>query len=132
MRGSHMLVVVLHPHPLSSSSSILEVLKKNGQVAIISSSAAQVRVPNASEYCTSKHAINRFAEFITIGNPKFFISYQYSMSVPHHFVEYSDIKVFLHCWVGRRDGIVLNGRQGRLPEWSIFPPRGTPVKSNEI
>jgi len=54
--------------------SVPELLKTKGQVVIISSAAAQCRVPNASEYCTSKHAINRFSEFITI--------------------EYPDIKVF--------------------------------------
>ncbi|KAH9963677.1 NAD-P-binding protein [Russula compacta] len=54
--------------------SIPELLKTKGQIAIVTSLAAQVRVPNSSEYCTSKHTINRFAEFVTI--------------------EYPDIKVF--------------------------------------
>jgi len=54
--------------------SIPELLKTKGQVVILSGKAAQVRGPNASDYCISKHAINRFAEFITL--------------------EYPDIKVF--------------------------------------
>ena len=29
--------------------------------------AAQLRMPFSSEYCTSKHALIRFAEFITVG-----------------------------------------------------------------
>jgi short-subunit dehydrogenase len=36
-------------------------------VVVIASEAAQLRFPNASEYCLSKHAIIRFAEFIKIG-----------------------------------------------------------------
>ena len=66
-----MLGVVPHPHLRSPSSSIPELLKTKGQVVVTTSAAAQVRAPNASEYCISKHAINRFAEFITIGNPDF-------------------------------------------------------------
>ncbi|KAI0277132.1 NAD-P-binding protein, partial [Russula aff. rugulosa BPL654] len=54
--------------------SVPELLKTKGQVVVIASEAAQLRFPNASEYCMSKHAIIRFAEFIKI--------------------EYPDIKVF--------------------------------------
>jgi len=50
-------------------SSVPELLKTRGQVVIITSSAAQVRIPNMSEYCISKHAINRFVEFIGIEYP---------------------------------------------------------------
>jgi short-subunit dehydrogenase len=58
-----------HPlsHPPSYSFSVPELLKTKGQVVILTSKAAQLRAPNASEFCLSKHAINRFAEFITIG-----------------------------------------------------------------
>jgi len=54
--------------------AVPELLKTKGQVVFLNSAAAQVRVPNSSEYCTSKHAILRFAEFVTL--------------------EYPDIKVF--------------------------------------
>ncbi len=69
-----MLAVLPHAHFLSRSFSVPELLKTKGQVVIISSAAAQCRIPNASEYGTSKHAINRFSEFITIGEPCFDIS----------------------------------------------------------
>ena len=54
---------------LSHSFSVPELLKTKGQIVVLTSPAAQTRAPNASEYCLSKHAINRFAEFITIGEP---------------------------------------------------------------
>jgi len=66
-----MLAIVPHPHLLSPSSSIPELLKTKGRVVVTTSGAAQLRIPNASEYCTSKHAINRFVEFIAIGSPNF-------------------------------------------------------------
>ena len=59
-------------------------------MVLLASAAAQVRVPNSSEYCTSKHAILRFAEFITIGES----SHIRHERLPHRFVEYPDIKVF--------------------------------------
>jgi short-subunit dehydrogenase len=34
---------------------------------MISSTAAQVRVPLASNYCVSKHAIGRFNEYVAAG-----------------------------------------------------------------
>ena len=92
------MAVVLHPHLLSpTSSSVPELLKTKGQVVIITSSAAQVRIPNMSEYCISKHAINRFVEFIAIGKPYFCITIthqQYSMSICYRFAEYPDLKIF--------------------------------------
>ena len=54
-------------YDLSLSFSVPELLKTKGQVVVIASEAAQLRFPNASEYCMSKHAIIRFAEFIKIG-----------------------------------------------------------------
>ena len=81
---------------LSYSFSVPELLKTKGQIVILTSRAGQLRIPNASEYCLSKHAINRFAEFITIGEPYISIpsSYWHSVPAPHRFAEYPDIKVF--------------------------------------
>ena len=62
---------------LSLSFAVPELLKTKGQVVIIASTAAQVRVPNSSEYCLSKHAILRFAEFIKIGNYQNSVFYSY-------------------------------------------------------
>jgi short-subunit dehydrogenase len=54
-------------YDLSLSFAVHELLKTKGQVVVTASAAAQIRGPNASEYCTSKHAILRFAEFVKIG-----------------------------------------------------------------
>ncbi|KAH9965304.1 NAD-P-binding protein [Russula dissimulans] len=54
--------------------AVPELVKTKGSVVILTSVAAQYRLPFASDYATSKHAVDRFAEFIA--------------------VEYPDIKVF--------------------------------------
>jgi NAD(P)-dependent dehydrogenase (short-subunit alcohol dehydrogenase family) len=70
--------------------SVPELLKTKGQVVIVTSGAAQVRLPAASEYCISKFAINRLAEFVTI--------------------EYPDIKVFaVHPGAVETDMFVSSG-----------------------
>ena len=91
-----MLAVVSHAHLLSHSFSIPELLKTKGQIVFVTSLAAQVRLPNSSEYCTSKHAINRFAEFVTIGEYYLVIcaSIGTKRQLPHRLAEYPDIKVF--------------------------------------
>ena len=50
-----------------SSFSIPELVKTNGHIVVLSSNAAQLRVPFASEYCISKHALHRLAEFVAMG-----------------------------------------------------------------
>jgi NAD(P)-dependent dehydrogenase (short-subunit alcohol dehydrogenase family) len=77
------------------SFAVPELLKTKGQVVILNSGAAQVRLPNASEYCISKHAMLRLAEFVTIGEYYCFVFHSYWTSDPHRFfVEYPGIKVF--------------------------------------
>ncbi|KAI9446659.1 NAD-P-binding protein [Lactarius indigo] len=51
-----------------ASLSALE--KTSGRIVVISSNAAQLRFPHASDYATSKHAINRLVEFIALEYPK--------------------------------------------------------------
>jgi hypothetical protein len=55
-------------------------------VVIVGSGASQIRLPNASEYCISKHAMLRFAEFVTIGEYYCFVFHSYSTSDPHRFL----------------------------------------------
>jgi len=79
-RGQHPWYLQLHPvrvpyayhraqhlQPLFTSFSVPELLKSKGQVVVLTSAAAQYRLPAASEYCISKLAINRLAEFVTVG-----------------------------------------------------------------
>ncbi|KAH9079206.1 NAD-P-binding protein [Lactarius deliciosus] len=51
-----------------ASLSALE--KTSGRIVVISSNAAQLRVPHGSDYAISKHAINRLVEFIALEYPK--------------------------------------------------------------
>ncbi|KAH9002473.1 NAD-P-binding protein [Lactarius hatsudake] len=44
--------------------------KPAGRIVVISSNAAQLRIPHASDYATSKHALNRLVEFIALEYPK--------------------------------------------------------------
>jgi NAD(P)-dependent dehydrogenase (short-subunit alcohol dehydrogenase family) len=50
-----------------SSFAVPELVKTKGQIIVLSSAAAQNRVPFASDYCISKHALHRLAEFVVIG-----------------------------------------------------------------
>jgi NAD(P)-dependent dehydrogenase (short-subunit alcohol dehydrogenase family) len=80
---------------LLPSFAVPELLKTKGQVVILGSSVSQLRLPNESEYCISKHAMLRFAEFVTIGEYYCFVFHSYWTSDPHRFfVEYPGIKVF--------------------------------------
>lgn len=72
---------VPHAYRISPSFAVPELLKTKGQVVIAASGAAQARVPNASEYCLSKHAILRLAEFITLGE-----SYRSIIRTKHRFL----------------------------------------------
>ncbi|KAI9467354.1 NAD-P-binding protein [Lactarius psammicola] len=51
-----------------ASLSALE--KTSGRIVVVSSGAAQLRIPHASDYATSKHAVNRLVEFIALEYPK--------------------------------------------------------------
>ncbi|KAH9180337.1 NAD-P-binding protein [Lactarius sanguifluus] len=51
-----------------ASLSALE--KTSGRIVVISSIAAQLRIPHGSDYAISKHAINRLVEFIALEYPK--------------------------------------------------------------
>jgi NAD(P)-dependent dehydrogenase (short-subunit alcohol dehydrogenase family) len=64
---SYTLFFVPKTYRLLPSFAVPELLKTKGQVVIVGSSVSQLRLPNASEYCISKHAMLRFAEFVTIG-----------------------------------------------------------------
>jgi len=68
---------VLNAYHLLPSFAVPELLKTKGQVVILGSGASQVRLPNASEYCISKHAMLRFAEYVTIGECYCFVFHSY-------------------------------------------------------
>ena len=64
---SYTLIFVPNAYRLLPSFAVPELLKTKGQVVFVGSRASQLRLPNASEYCISKHAMLRFAEFVTVG-----------------------------------------------------------------
>ena len=66
--SSYTLFFVPNSYRLFPSFAVPELLKTKGQVVVLGSGASQRRIPNMSEYCMSKHAMLRFAEFVTIGN----------------------------------------------------------------
>ncbi|KAH8982814.1 hypothetical protein EDB92DRAFT_2106506 [Lactarius akahatsu] len=51
-------------------ASLPALEKTSGRIMVISSSGAQLRVPYASDYTTSKHPVNRLVEFIALEHPK--------------------------------------------------------------
>ena len=71
-----MLFFVPNAYHLLPSFAVPELLKTKGQVVILGSMTCHVRIPNASEYCISKHAMLRFAEFVTLGE-YYFVIYSY-------------------------------------------------------
>ena len=56
-----------------SSASATTLQASNGYFIAIASTGAQLRVPGASDYCVSKHALNRLIEFVALGElgPRF-------------------------------------------------------------
>jgi hypothetical protein len=49
------------------SPSVPALQASKGYFIVVSSVGAQLRVPGASDYCISKHAVNRLVEFIAVG-----------------------------------------------------------------
>ena len=66
--SSYTLFLVPNFYCLLTSFAVPELLKTKGQVVVLSSEVSQLRIPGMSEYCMSKHAMLRFAEFASIGN----------------------------------------------------------------
>ncbi|KAI0296091.1 NAD-P-binding protein [Multifurca ochricompacta] len=50
-------------------ASVMPLKTSKGYFIAISSVGAQLRVPGASDYCISKHAVNRLVEYIAIEHP---------------------------------------------------------------
>ncbi|KAJ7431181.1 NAD-P-binding protein [Mycena galericulata] len=49
---------------------IPHLLKTKGYVVVVSSKAAQVRIPNGSDYAVSKHAVGRLVEHVHLESPE--------------------------------------------------------------
>ncbi|KAI0301214.1 NAD-P-binding protein [Multifurca ochricompacta] len=105
-----------------------ELLKTNGQIVVVTSAAAQFRVKYASDYCTSKHALHRLAEFVAIENPsirifcvhpgvvKTELNIQAQGSVPAHDTAALPAATILYLTSGKAD--YLSGRYVAAP-WDL-------------
>ncbi|KAI0265846.1 NAD-P-binding protein [Gloeopeniophorella convolvens] len=51
-------------------ASLPALQEASGRIVVVSSGGAQLRFPNSSDYCTSKHTVGRLVEFIALENPK--------------------------------------------------------------
>lgn len=76
------------------SYAIPELVKSKGRVIIVTSLAAQLRLPTASDYVVSKFALGRLAEFIAVG--EIFLNTPSPMYTDGSTsqTEYPDVKVF--------------------------------------
>jgi NAD(P)-dependent dehydrogenase (short-subunit alcohol dehydrogenase family) len=92
------LIFVPNAYRLLPSFAVPELLKTKGQVAILGSGASQVRLPNASEYCISKHAMLRLAEFVTVG--------EYYCSAFHSYIRIERQMLIAFCRVSRHQGLL--------------------------
>jgi len=52
---------------LTASATIMELARTKGYIVLLSSGFAQTRYTGMSQYNLSKHAINRLAEWIDLG-----------------------------------------------------------------
>jgi NAD(P)-dependent dehydrogenase (short-subunit alcohol dehydrogenase family) len=58
--------------------------KSQGSIIAVSSISSQLRIPAASDYSVSKHALTRFMEFIPIGRPSLISSNAREILVDEH------------------------------------------------
>lgn len=64
MRGSYHVVRYTLPHLIESAKTRMAEGRSGGHLILLSSIGAQFVMPGASDYQTSKHAINRLCEFV--------------------------------------------------------------------
>ncbi|KAI0064178.1 NAD-P-binding protein [Artomyces pyxidatus] len=49
--------------------AVPELLKTKGQIIVVGSGVAQLRIPTLSDYCLSKHSLGRLVEFVALEYP---------------------------------------------------------------
>ncbi|WP_298859691.1 SDR family oxidoreductase [uncultured Sulfitobacter sp.] len=64
LQGSYHVIRFTLPHLIKSAKKHAAEGKSGGHLILLSSIGAQVLMPGASDYQTSKHAINRLCEFV--------------------------------------------------------------------
>ncbi|NAO98927.1 SDR family NAD(P)-dependent oxidoreductase [Vreelandella titanicae] len=66
VRGAYHLIRFAMPHLIESAKRWATEGSSGGHLILLSSIGAQMLAPTASDYQTSKHAINRLCEFVTV------------------------------------------------------------------
>jgi NAD(P)-dependent dehydrogenase (short-subunit alcohol dehydrogenase family) len=66
IRGTYHVIYHVLPHLIESAKRQSANGKSSGHLILISSVGAQLLTPGASDYQTSKHAINRLCEFVNV------------------------------------------------------------------
>jgi NAD(P)-dependent dehydrogenase (short-subunit alcohol dehydrogenase family) len=66
IKGTYHVVRHVIPHLVDSAKTHSACGRSGGHLILISSVGAQLLTPNASDYQTSKHAINRLCEFVNV------------------------------------------------------------------
>jgi NAD(P)-dependent dehydrogenase (short-subunit alcohol dehydrogenase family) len=66
IKGTYHVVRHVIPHLVNSAKAHSAIGKSGGHLILISSVGAQSLTPGASDYQTSKHAINRLCEFVNV------------------------------------------------------------------
>ena len=64
MRGTYHVIRYALPHLIKSAKTFGDKGRSGGHLILVSSVGAQFVMPGASDYQTSKHAINRLCEFV--------------------------------------------------------------------
>ncbi len=64
LRGTYHVIRFAMPHLIASAKRHAETGGSGGHLILLSSVGAQLLMPGASDYQTSKHAINRLCEFV--------------------------------------------------------------------
>ena len=64
VQGSYHVIRFALPHLISSAKTLEDEGRSGGHLILLSSIGAQFVMPGASDYQTSKHAINRLCEFV--------------------------------------------------------------------
>jgi NAD(P)-dependent dehydrogenase (short-subunit alcohol dehydrogenase family) len=66
IKGTYYLIRHVIPHLIDSAKRHSTIGRSGGHLILISSVGAQLLTPGASDYQTSKHAINRLCEFVNL------------------------------------------------------------------
>jgi NAD(P)-dependent dehydrogenase (short-subunit alcohol dehydrogenase family) len=66
VQGTYHVIRYTMPHLIKSAKHHAEQGKSGGHLILLSSVGAQLVMPGASDYQTSKHAINRLCEFVQV------------------------------------------------------------------